>query len=194
MRERFVERDTALKEFASAWVVGGGITEQLQEEFMGFCGQIASRKCLRMNIRGERLDETVAQVQFAFIVAIATGRFVITDAPAASYVSTLTRNEIIGRASKDKAQGNWIEKILEEHKLPRAKRPVEEEVIIRESLRQVEAALDGLSPEQRRVVLMLAAGYTHPEICGHLQITDQILRNRIFRARQKLKEILAGSP
>ena len=70
-REQYIERDTRLKEFAAKWKPGIEVEEELQQDFLSYCSQVASRKCLRMNISDERVDDVVAEVQFKFLVAIA---------------------------------------------------------------------------------------------------------------------------
>lgn len=192
-REQFILRDSRLKEFAAKWRPGVEVEEGLQQDFLNYCGQIASRKCFRMNVRGEKLDEVVAEVQFGFLIAIASGKYVVTDAPVAGYISTVTQNEIFNAAAKRKAKSNWVERYVKEFKVKiknRSSRPVEEEVIETETLREVFDAIGDLTPQQQEPILLLALGASHIEICRELQITDKALRNRIFRARKTLREVL----
>jgi RNA polymerase sigma factor (sigma-70 family) len=192
-REQFIKRDTRLKEFAIKWKPGVDVEEELQTDFLTYCGQVASRKCFRMNIKDDRLDDVVAEVQFKFLVAIALGKYVVTDAPVAGYVSTITQNEIINAGKKQRSKSNWVERYVEEFKIKsvnRNPRPVEEEVIEAEALSEIFEAIAELTPEQQEPVLLLAKGASHDEICQELQITDNALRNRIFRARKTLRDAL----
>lgn len=169
------------------------VEEELQTDFLTYCGQVASRKCLRMNIRDDRLDDVVAEVQFKFLVAIALGNYVVTDAPVAGYVSTITQNEIINTGKKQKAKSNWVERYVNEFKIKRVNRsprPVEEEVIETEALSEIFEVIVDLTPEQQEPILLLAKGASHAEICSELGITDLAMRNRIYRARKTLREAL----
>lgn len=192
-QEQFIERDTRLKEFAIKWRPGVEVEEKLQQDFLNYSGQVASRKCFRMNVRGEGLDDIVAKVQFSFLIAIASGKYVVTDAPVAGYISTITRNDIFNAAAKQKAKSNWVERQVKEFKVKinnRSPRPVEEEVIETETLREIFNAIGDLTPKQQEPILLLAQGASHKEICLLLQVTAQVLRNRIFRAMEALREVL----
>lgn len=191
--ERYIERDTRLKEFAAKWKSGVQVEEELQQDFLNYCGQVASRKCLRMNVRGERLNDVVAEVQFGFLIAIASGKYVVTGAPVAGYISTITRNNIFNDAGKEKSKTNWADKNAREIgvKIKNGSlRPVEEEVIETETLREIFEAIGDLTPQQQESILLLAKGSSHAEICRELQITDHVLRCRIFRARKILRKVL----
>lgn len=191
--ERFIERDTRLKEFATKWKTGICVDEELQHDFLNLSGQVSARKCLRLNVVGEKLNDVVAEVQFAFLVAIAPGKYVVTDAPVAGYISRVTQNEIFNDAKKNKAKSNWVEKRVEEFKFKntnRSTRPVEEEVVEKETLREVFIAIGDLVPQQQEPILLLAQGLSHKEICSRLQITDLVLRNRIYRGMKTLRKVL----
>ena len=193
MKERFERRDARLKEFAATWKPGVELEAELQQDFLTYCGQIASRKCFRMNVRGEKLEEIVSSVQFAFLLAIATGKYLITESPVAGYLSIATRNEIFFRAAKDKAKTNWVEKRVGEMKVSvknRSLRPTEEEVVTSETLGEIFGAIGDLSPEQQAPILLLAQGASHQEICEELQISDSSLRGRLYRARAEIREAL----
>lgn len=191
--ERYIERDTRLKEFAAKWKSGVQVEEELQQDFLNYCGHVASRKCLRMNVKGERLNDVVAEVQFGFLIAIALGKYVVTDAPVAGYISTITRNNIFNDAGKEKSKTNWADKNAREIGVKIKNgglRPVEEEVIETETLREIFEAIGDLTPQQQESILLLAKGASHAEICRELQITDHVLRCRIFRARKILRKVL----
>lgn len=117
----------------------------------------------------------------------------MTAAPVAGYISTFTRNEIFNAAAKRKAKSNWVDRYVKDFKVKienQSPRPVEEEVIETETLREIFGAIGDLTPQQQEPILLLAQGASHMDICQELQITDKVLRNRIFRARKVLREVL----
>lgn len=190
MKEIFVERDIVLKEFVNVWNSGVEIGQSLQDDFLKYTRQISARKCLKMGACGEDLDDMVSDACLSFFQAVSNKQFIVTDNPIAAYVSKVTRNVVLNRSEKQNSKNNWVGKQIEEMKLPRTKRPVEEEVINRESIRKIGESIDILSKRQKEAILLVAEGFTHKEICNNLKITEYELNSRIYRARIKIKSSL----
>jgi RNA polymerase sigma-70 factor (ECF subfamily) len=191
--ERFVYRDTVLRSFVANWTTNVAVSPDLQQEFLGYFGQIVARKCLRMGMRGEGLVDTLDKVRLEFITAVDKGNYMMTEAPVASYLSTLTRNSILNEQKKRRAANNWIGKQEQEMVLPKSERPVEEEVDSREGIRIICKIVEDLPEKQKEPIVLLAQGFTHEEICETLGISDRALESRLYRARQTLSTKLPGS-
>lgn len=65
--------------------------------------------------------------------------------------------------------------------------PVMEELIRRDTIREVRRALAGLPMQSRIIVLMHAMGYRRAEIAEFLSVPESTVRGRLARARDRLR-------
>lgn len=193
-RERFLERDTVIREANMQLLQGEELPPDLAEQFFSGVAQIAARTALRKGASGDLVDDVVGDTLLKVFEAMRNGRCIPGDSPMAAYVSRAAGWNTINLG---KAARNRREEYLEEFVPPKRPetwppRPVEYEVEMRMYLEQLGVAVGDLPDNQRGIVAMLPY-FTHEEICERLGLTDSALRNRIYRARQTLLENLGGS-
>jgi RNA polymerase sigma factor (sigma-70 family) len=200
MKERHPRRDERLKEFALEVQNGNNPSVELQEDFLFYTKQIAARKCLRMGMGGERLQDFIDGAVFDVFIAIRTGKYEVTNSPAAAYVSMVTRNHVILNSKKMRTAKKWLRKQKLELSGQRRrkksgiryeeKREVERRVIFRQTLAQVLKEIDELTEPQRDVLLLSIRGFSYKEIRRKMGLSQSALGNRLFRAREKLREVV----
>jgi RNA polymerase sigma-70 factor (ECF subfamily) len=79
--------------------------------------------------------------------------------------------------------------------LPHPARSAEEETAMRQTQQILAAALAGLEPAHREVILLRdVEGLTAPEAAARLGLTVQALKSRLHRARAALREQLQAPP
>lgn len=188
--ERFPERDHALRMFAYAILTGQLVTDGQAENYCNSVEEVASRKAWRGGADINSVPDVVAETQLRVFGAIKEEKLVLGDTPVAAYVGTVAKRVWINMSKRQGVRDRRETPLGDERSWTRSKkwppeRVVEDKTMWKMAIEQVEQAID-LLPDSQRAIVKLLPTHTHVEICDLLGITDKVLRNRLFRARQKL--------
>lgn len=103
-----------------------------------------------------------------------------------NYLDTVLRNCIMDLWRKQNPQPQPDETL---DQLP-ATQDVEQTVLARSSIEQIQQYIQQLSPPLRNVLQLSSEGYSNPEIAAALNISTTTVATRLHRARQQLRQRL----
>jgi RNA polymerase sigma-70 factor (ECF subfamily) len=104
------------------------------------------------------------------------------------WIFTTCRNEIFSHFRKNK---NRIEEGIELHEERISTNSLFDDFERRELIELIEEELAGMDPSQSEIYYLKEySGLSYKEIAGIMGITEDLVRSRIFKVRQKLKNAI----
>ena len=108
-----------------------------------------------------------------------------------AWIFTTARNEIFSHFRKNK---NRIEEAIEQHEEKISTNNLFDDFERKELIDLIEEELDGMDSAQSEVYYLKEySGLSYKEIAGMMNITEDLVRSRIFKVRQKLKSAIIKS-
>lgn len=167
--------DTTLRQPALASAADAIVEEAWVEHHGSLFGHLLSRT------RDPEVAEDLAQEAFLRLTReVRAGR---TPDNIGGWLHRVGTNLIVSRARHTKVVDRFAPALLERD----VEDSPEDEVLRRERDRLIHSALDDLSANDRRVIVMAAEGYAGPEIAQVLARTQAATRTLLCRARGKLR-------
>jgi RNA polymerase sigma-70 factor (ECF subfamily) len=145
------------------------------------------------------IDIAEQLTQEAFIKGfLNTAKYENRGHPYGVWLTTIARNLASNYLNRDVRRHAYeiaIEDVIDRFKQTGHRDPVYAEVVKRETLQALQAAIEELSPHEKAVVrLKLADEFSDEEIASQLELTVSAVKSAFFRAKQNLEKLLSAIP
>ena len=136
---------------------------------------------LRRKLRGSDHAADLAQDTFVRLLSAQTEQRALVLREPRAYLTTVARNLLINHVQRLSLEQAWMDAMA---KLPEPMAPSpEQQLLILETLYQIDAMLNGLPPKVREAFLLSQLdGLTYAEVAQQLGVTDRTVKRYMAQA------------